>query len=147
MGSNLKSKLPEIQRFTKFIQLDILSGCWIWKGYLDKNGYGCFRVKGKTHLAHRFSWEYYNGKIPDKKEMDHLCRNTTCVNPQHLEPVTHRENNHRGRNWERERTHCPQGHEFTEYNTYHHKGHRHCRMCRQIRKRKHSLDPKWVTQT
>jgi len=128
-----KPKLPEIQRFTKFIQLDILSGCWIWRGCLDKDGYGQFKAKGKMLFAHRFSYEYYNGKMPNGLVTDHLCRTPACVNPDHLEPVTLRENIRRGRNWNRERTHCPEGHPYSEGNTRVWKdGVRRCKICLRI---------------
>jgi len=132
-----KPNLPEIQRFTKFIQLDILSGCWLWKGGCDNKGYGRFCVKGKTHLAHRFSYECYNDKIKEGLQIDHLCRNPPCVNPQHLEQVTNRENIRRGRDWHREKTHCPRGHPYSEENTHVFKaGGRRCKICYRISSRK-----------
>ena len=64
------------------------SGCWVWARSLDKEGYG--RWAGKS--AHRFFYEKFVGPIPDGLEIDHLCNNPSCVNPEHLEPVTHQEN-------------------------------------------------------
>lgn len=68
-------------------------GCWNWVGG-SRDGYGTFteRNKGKTHLAHRFAYEQLVGPIPDSKLLDHRCRNTLCVNPEHLRPVTHKQN-------------------------------------------------------
>lgn len=75
--------------------------CWEWKMAKDKEGYGriSFRNKGSktTHLkAHRWMYENLIGKIPEKMVIDHLCQNTSCVNPSHMEPVTIRENTIRG---------------------------------------------------
>lgn len=70
--------------------------CWIWLGKRDRDGYGEIRISQggrKFHArAHRASYETYVGPIPDGLEIDHLCGNTSCVNPRHLEPVTHAEN-------------------------------------------------------
>jgi hypothetical protein len=70
-------------------------GCWHWLGSL-RRGYGRMRVSGKTFAAHRVSYEHFVGSIPGDLTLDHLCRNTSCVNPAHLEPVTARENTLRG---------------------------------------------------
>lgn len=92
--------------------------CWTWMGPLDVGGYGNFGARGR---AHRIAYEKKYGKIPKKLELDHLCRVRNCVNPDHLEPVTRKEN--LGRSpimvWGRANdTHCVRGHEFTPENTY-----------------------------
>ena len=71
-----------------------LTPCWIWLGAKDPLGYGRFRNRT---IAYRFSYEQVKGSIPDGLELDHLCRVPSCVNPDHLEPVTHHENLLRGR--------------------------------------------------
>jgi hypothetical protein len=78
---------------TRFISKTLFNsnGCIIWKGQLDKDGYGRFKFKGKTQVAHRVSYLHSN-PIPEGLQLDHLCRNPSCVNPIHLEPVTSKEN-------------------------------------------------------
>jgi len=73
------------------------NGCWVWQGNSTQDGYGrmSFRQDGESY-THRFSYQAHKGPIPDGKEIDHLCRNRTCCNPDHLEAVTHRENTQRG---------------------------------------------------
>ena len=109
--------------------------CWWWivNGRISEN-YGTITFNKKPMVAHRISWELLRGKIPKGLQLDHLCRNKGCVNPDHLEPVTHRENIMRGNSpWatNAKKTHCLRGHEFTKENTYIHKskGGRNCRTC------------------
>jgi len=71
--------------------------CWIWQRAKDNMGYGVFERKENRHKAHRYFWEKKHGPIPKGLELDHLCRVPSCVNPDHLEPVTHAENCRRGK--------------------------------------------------
>lgn len=91
-------KQPIIERFVTKLEV-ALNNCWEWTGSLSTNGYG-FIWSGPHNLrAHRFAYQYFNGvTIPEGKEIDHLCRNHKCVNPDHLEIVTRSENVRRGVN-------------------------------------------------
>lgn len=77
---------------------DSTTGCWIWQHGIDDKGYGRTRVDGNHAFAHRAYYERYRGPIPVGLELDHLCRTPGCVNPDHLEAVTHTENMRRGAN-------------------------------------------------
>lgn len=70
--------------------------CWLWMGNPTRDGYGSFKLNGASVLAHRVSYSSVWGPIPSHLEVDHLCRTPLCVNPHHLECVTHRENIRRG---------------------------------------------------
>lgn len=105
-----------LSRFMEKVRVEE-SGCWRWIGTITTSGYGQFRVGDKRCMAHRVAYEMKFGNIPDGLELDHLCRNRWCVNPNHLEPVTHKENMRRSPISTGGKTHCKRGHEFTEENT------------------------------
>lgn len=109
------------------------SGCWLWTGYKYPNGYAVLCWQGKQQLLHRLSYGHFVGPIPEGLVIDHLCRTKNCINPAHLEPVTSGENTRRAM-----RTHCVNGHEFTEANIYRPSdGKRYCRICRRTRVREY----------
>lgn len=106
--------------------------CWLWIGCVLKNGYGQFSVNGKKCYAHRYSYELYIGKIPDGLVIDHLCRVRNCTNPEHLEPVTQRQNIRRGNQLIAERVPngiCKHGHHLVEGNYYLYRGSLACKQC------------------
>lgn len=109
------------------------SGCWDWTANKQRTGYGHITIDKKACLAHRVMYEFLIGPIPDGLTLDHLCRNTSCVNPKHLEPVTLRENLLRGNGFggvNARKTHCARGHEYSEANTRIRNGTwRFCRAC------------------
>jgi hypothetical protein len=134
-------------------------GCWEWSAGHTPDGYGQMSVAGKVHYVHRLAHELWKGPIPEGLQIDHLCRNRGCFNPEHLEAVTGRENVRRSfeargvvlsdkptpprgepaRPWPR--THCPQGHPFDEANTYWRPKpgggkYRTCRTCRAAAQRR-----------
>lgn len=92
--------------------------CWEWQGALE-DGYGVLRRNGLAPRAHRFAYELLVGPIPDGLTLDHLCENTRCVNPAHLEPVMNGVNNLRGNSpWalNAKKTHCVNGHPLSGEN-------------------------------
>lgn len=115
-------------------------GCWIWQRARSSDGYGSVNRKGQPSGAHCFYYLDLVGPIPDGLELDHLCHVKPCVNPGHLEPVTHRENVRRHYAHAPKKpigTHCTKGHEFTPENTYETATQRFCRICkRDLRKRR-----------
>lgn len=133
---------PQLELFLRHIEIDNLSGCWKWKGSLDKDGYGFFGSSmewGKR--AHRFSFMYFRKPLLEGLTIDHLCRNKSCVNPYHLEQVTNKENLRRAKNQvstiNSKKTHCKRGHELTGYNLIIKCGYkRTCRKCSNMMERK-----------
>lgn len=107
-----------------------MSGCWLWEAGLNPKGYGWFRGR----LAHRVLYELVRGPIPKDLVLDHLCRLHCCVNPDHLEAVTHKVNIMRGEGIAPKRaaqTHCIHGHPFDTKNTYYRKDKPQLRQCRE----------------
>ena len=115
-------------------KVDKTETCWLWKRALNYAGYGAVRWNRKVVGAHRVAYELLVGPIPHGLVLDHLCRVRNCVNPEHLDPVTNRENQRRGKHGVL-KTHCVNGHEFTPENIYIQPkaGTRSCRVCYEIR--------------
>lgn len=131
---------PFEERLARFVDTSDTDNCWMWTGPIDDSGYGKVQWGRATLSAHRVVFTETIGPIPDGLHLDHLCKRPACVNPQHLEPVTPREN------WRRsnaitvlqaQQTHCKYGHEFDEANTRRVGGKRWCRACDRRRAREH----------
>lgn len=126
----------DIDRFAAKVALQD-DGCLVWLGGRTIGGYGVFAVDtthGSEHksMAYRWIYEHHVGPIPDGHDIDHLCRNRACVNPEHIEAVTRQENIRRAA---AVKTSCPAGHPYDDENTYVRPGttHRKCRACMRAR--------------
>lgn len=131
-------------RFWSKTTLPNEQGCMLWLKCTNDDGYGRFYLNGRNEHAHRVSYVLAYGSIPDGMEIDHVkargCTNRHCVAPDHLEAVTHAENNRRSRAGtvtamrQRAKTHCPSGHPYAGDNLYIHPttGGRRCRACGRI---------------
>ena len=107
-----------------------VSGCWEWQGCISTKGYARFSHESVAHYGHRVAYEALRGPIPSGLVIDHLCNNTRCVNPQHLEPVSNAENIRRGLALKPRKTHCPKGHPYEGENLkVDSRGYRNCRIC------------------
>jgi hypothetical protein len=154
MPSGVYPRKPLAERFWLKVDKDgpapehrpELGPCWLWTAGKDHHGYGVFWAHGRSTSAHRAAYELLIGPVPDGLDLDHVCHNDSgcagaatclhrrCVNPDHLEAVTTRENILRGVSpsaLSARKTHCLRGHEFTPENTYvKPSGIRECRTCR-----------------
>ena len=123
------------------------NGCWEWTAVCG-GGYGHFSIKRKPIGAHRWAYEQLVGQVPKSLQIDHLCHNSEtclggvtcphrrCVNPNHLDIVTPRENTLRGNTLpalNAQKSHCPRNHLYDERNTRLYRGKRHCRACARMR--------------
>ena len=129
-----RTKTPAPERFWQKVVKGSDDDCWEWQACKNQDGYGLFFGYKGAISAHRFSYELHVDEVGQGLHVDHLCFNPGCVNPAHLEVVTPEENNNRIRI----RTHCVNGHEFTEENTIwmNRKGRNPSRACRTCNNKK-----------
>jgi hypothetical protein len=133
-----------LARFDAFVHAEPMSGCFLWAGATNRDGYGAFGIGKRTVRAHRLAFEHERGPIPAGLKVLHRCDTPQCVNPEHLFVGTDLDNQRdmiakgRGRQggerW-RSATHCPRGHAYDEANTRRHARGRKCRACDRERRR------------
>lgn len=138
-----------IEKFNNSWELND-NGCWIWQPPPHKSGYGRIGTPDGTKYAHIFSYVTFVGPVPPGAELDHRCRVHACVNYEHLEAVTHRENMLRGdtvaaRN--AAKTHCPRNHAYTGDNLVIDGGGRRCRTCKNERQNERRWAKRATTRT
>lgn len=124
-------------------------GCWEWAGARTPTGYGHIQIKGRTISTHRLVYQCICGPIPKGLTIDHLCRNRLCVNPEHLEAVTFRENTRRGTSpiaKNAKKTRCPRNHPLSGPNLRVYFGPygptRYCLICKKAASRRTYLRKK-----
>lgn len=119
---------PEV-RFWKYVSPEPNSGCWLWTGTGARYGQisRWIGTRWQFYPAHRLSYEMHKGPIPKGLVIDHKCRNTMCVNPEHLRAVTQGENVRSGKGTKK--THCRRGHPLVTGNLYFHGKQRYCKPC------------------
>ena len=128
-----------LDRLFDKVSVGLPSECWEWIASTNQDGYGQFWVEDERYRAHRLMYSLINGGVSKGKVLDHLCRNTACVNPFHLEEVSQRANIHRGET-NANKTNCPQGHPYNKENTYiSPEGKRQCRTCQRERNRNYRM--------
>lgn len=128
----------DLERFWSKVQIKSLDECWEWEA-AKSNGYGRIYIQGSVFPAHRVSYFIAHGKMPEN-DLDHLCSNPSCVNPHHLEDVTHAENTQR---WIKKQLgeFCKHGHPRTEENTsYSKRGYKVCLVCMRLRDKRRYED-------
>jgi hypothetical protein len=140
------------KRFMDKVNVNPETGCWEWTASTSSGGYGMFALSRTQFMAHRVSYELHIGLIPEGLTLDHTCHDPKvchpedhnacphrrCVNPEHLEPITMKENARRGRTFQAEnlaKTECPSGHPYDEENTKWYQGRRYCRACHKVHSR------------
>jgi len=132
----MSDKPSALERFMDKVEMQP-NGCWLWRGAIGRSGgYGMFWLNGRMGTAYRAARELFRGPVPPGLDLDHLCRVRACVHPDHIEPVTHRENLMRGEGAcarHARQTTCIRGHELQQRGN----GQRMCRTCANEASRRH----------
>jgi HNH endonuclease len=140
----------ERKRFAAKWQLNTETGCWDWTACKDKHRYGRFYAGSRVQGAHRVAFAFVNGDIPAEMRIVHICNRLCCVNPSHLQAVTHAQSmriivSRDGIDHNANKTHCPKGHPYDPENTYlgprgNGRTYRHCRICKRARRKQYHAD-------
>ncbi|MFG0329862.1 MAG: HNH endonuclease signature motif containing protein [Phycisphaerales bacterium] len=128
----------DIDRFVDKIDFTD-DGCWNWTASVNSDGYGQFRAGDEKRFAHRVVYEWFVRPLDPDLTLDHLCRNRACVNPDHLEEISLKENLRRGDAFivNARKTHCPQGHPYDRLDLR--TGQRKCRRCQTAAQRRYKI--------
>ena len=129
-------------RFWSKVSVLTKNQCWEWQSSLSPSGYGQFSLNNYPHSAHVLSYQYFNNDFDKNLVIDHTCMNRKCVNPSHLRQVTYYVNSVENSNSvaakNSAKTHCKNGHKYTEENTgYKYGKHRYCKICKRVSDKKH----------
>ena len=125
----------ELDLFESKVEPEPMSGCWLWTGRPNSEGYGRMQIDGRRQYSHRMAYAHWVGPIPEGLEIDHLCRVRSCVNPKHMEPVSRRTNILRGEGptaLHSRQTHCRRGHQLDGFDGRR----RRCSICELARDRR-----------
>lgn len=132
-----RPRVSVADRYHSRYDIDPVTECWVWNKGRFSSGYGALYVGSNNKPAHRIGYELLIGPIPEGLELDHLCRNRPCVNPWHMEAVTHEENVRRGEAFNAIANFnnvCVRGHQLTDWNVYVKRdGRRQCKACHKAR--------------
>lgn len=152
MPLEVDTNIPtHLDRFMSFVE--VTNDCWYWKGVKNPQNYGMFGMHGVKVCAHRVSYELFVAKIPQELVIDHICHNKdlnckgvldclhrSCVNPEHLQVVTQKQNLKNSKLTDAGKERCKRGHEFGEQRGYNARmGYRRCYVCERAKSRRNWL--------
>ena len=125
------------ERLLFYSYVDRDTGCWEWTSTKNQKGYPRMKIDKVMCGAHRVSYEMFTGPLIDELEMDHICENRGCINPAHIQQISHGDNIRNGARWRHKKdNHCIHGHKYTEENTQiRADGRKRCATCRRSQAR------------